>query len=288
MIMMAIAIALAVGVAVLLNQHPGKLASTFAAPAATKTTVQDNEFDLGQKLEIDDGSSEEAPQGIGDDPAQKLEMDSEEPTQKPPSQEMPGDLGQKLELDGGSGEKAPQSSQGSPSEQRGTKTLPISPANWPQPTEPELAAAEGSRYYPSQHDAQLTLTIDAIGLYNVPVLNSDSTQALNQGVIHLPETPMPWEEKQQKNVYLAGHRIGYQGTGSRLVFYYLNKLSPGDSIVLNDTSGKAYKYRVSEMFVVDPDAEWAADPVRNRDMLTLQTCTYPNLENRLIVRADRV
>lgn len=288
--MMSIALALAVGVAVLLNLHPGKLTSTFVAPAATETPVQGSEFDLGQKLDIGDDSGKETPQGTGDDPGQN-DVDSgsgEKATQKPSSQGTPGDPGQKLEINGGSGEKAPQGSQGSPSEKRGSKALPISPANWPQPSGQELAAAEGPRYYPSEPDAQLTLTIDAIGLHNVPVLNSDSQEALNQGVVHLPETPMPWDEKKQKNVYLAGHRIGYQGTGSRLVFYYLNKLSPGDSIVLNDASGKAYKYRVSEMFVVDPDAEWAADPVRDRDMLTLQTCTYPNLENRLIVRADRV
>jgi sortase (surface protein transpeptidase) len=28
--------------------------------------------------------------------------------------------------------------------------------------------------------------------------------------------------------------------------------------------------------------------IRDRDMLTLQTCTGPNWERRLIVRADRV
>jgi sortase A len=45
---------------------------------------------------------------------------------------------------------------------------------------------------------------------------------------------------------------------------------------------------VSEVFVVEPDAEWAVDPVRGRDMVTLQTCTYPDGENRIIVRADRI
>jgi sortase (surface protein transpeptidase) len=45
---------------------------------------------------------------------------------------------------------------------------------------------------------------------------------------------------------------------------------------------------VGEVFVVEPDAEWAVDPVRGRDMVTLQTCILPDLVNRLIVRADRV
>ncbi len=45
---------------------------------------------------------------------------------------------------------------------------------------------------------------------------------------------------------------------------------------------------MSEVFVVDPNDDWAVNPVRGRDMVTLQTCTYPSLENRIIVRADRV
>jgi LPXTG-site transpeptidase (sortase) family protein len=74
----------------------------------------------------------------------------------------------------------------------------------------------------------------------------------------------------------------------RLVFYNLDELTNGDSIVLKDSLGIPYEYRVSESFVVEPDAEWAVQPVRGRDMVTLQTCTFPDLVNRLIVRADRV
>ena len=58
-------------------------------------------------------------------------------------------------------------------------------------------------------------------------------------------------------------------------------------MVLRDSVGNPYEYRVSETFVVTPEAEWAVDPVRGRDMVTLQTCTFPDLVNRLIVRADR-
>jgi sortase A len=130
--------------------------------------------------------------------------------------------------------------------------------------------------------------VSAIGLYDVPVINAYTQEALDNGVIHHPQTPMPWDERQQKNVYLAGHRLGWPGTGSRLVFYNLDKLKKGDWVVLKDSLGSAYNYRVSEVFVVTPNAEWVVDPVRNRDMVTLQTCTFPDLVNRLIVRADRV
>ena len=175
-----------------------------------------------------------------------------------------------------------------PSEEREAEQLPVvSSDDWPAPSDEEVAATEDPRFYAPNQDAELTLTVEAIGLYDVPVISSSSEEALDNGVIHVPQTPMPWEEREQKNVYLAGHRLGFPGTGSRLVFYNLDKLSGGDLVVLKDRSGTVYEYQVSEVFVVDPNADWAVDQVRGRDMVTLQTCTFPNFENRLIVRADR-
>jgi sortase A len=175
-----------------------------------------------------------------------------------------------------------------PSQESEVATLPIVPQDWPQPSQEEVAATEAPRYYTLPRDSALSLTVNAIGLYDVPVISSNDPAALDQGVIHVPQTPMPWEQRPQKNVYLAGHRLGYPGTGSRLVFYNLNKLTQGDSVILKDGAGDTYEYRVSEVFVVEPDADWVVDPVRNRDMVTLQTCTMPDFKNRIVVRADRV
>jgi sortase A len=168
------------------------------------------------------------------------------------------------------------------------KTLPVAPQNWPQPSGKEVAATQAPRYYTPPRDSALSLTVSAIGLYDVPVINSTDPAALDRGVVHFTQTPMPWDQRPQKNVYLAGHRLGWPGTGSRLIFYNLNKLQKGNWVVLKDGAGDTYDYQVSEVFVVTPDADWAMQPVRGRDMLTLQTCTFPDLKNRLIVRADRV
>lgn len=189
------------------------------------------------------------------------------------------DPGKKLEIDEKPKEEPP-----SPKPQ----PLPVPSDDWPEPSGEETAAAEAPRYYQPQRDSTMTLTVEAIGLFGVPVINSLSQQAMDNGVVHFPQTPFPWEERPQKNVYLAGHRLGWPGTGSRLVFYNLDKLKKGDRVVLRDSLGNAYEYRVSETFVADPNATWAVQPVRNRDMVTLQTCTFPDLVNRLIVRADRV
>jgi sortase A len=59
--------------------------------------------------------------------------------------------------------------------------------------------------------------VEKIRLFDVPVIDFNTSDALDRGVIHLPQTPMPWDNKrEQKNVYLAGHRLGYEGTGSRM------------------------------------------------------------------------
>jgi sortase A len=169
----------------------------------------------------------------------------------------------------------------------GIETLPVNSEWGPWPSEEELEAANADRYYSG--DTPLTLTVEDIGLYDVPVVESNRDEDLDQGVIHLPETPMPWEEREQKNVYLAGHRVGNSDTTGRMVFFNLDKLKAGDEVMLEDSSGETYEYEVSEIFVVNPNADWVIDPVRDRDMVTLQTCTYNTLfSNRIVVRADRI
>jgi sortase A len=176
-----------------------------------------------------------------------------------------------------------------PQPQPEQETLPVTEDDWPTPTDEELQAVNEPRHYDLPPGAILGLTIKAIDLHNVPVFNSDSESALSQGVIHEPETSLPWSNTPQRNVYIAGHRLGYYGTSSRLVFYNLDKLHNGDLIVLKDRDGESYRYRVSEAFVTDPRDVWVMGQVRGRDMVTLQTCTpYPTFEKRLIVRADRV
>jgi len=74
-----------------------------------------------------------------------------------------------------------------------------------------------------------------------------------------------------------------------MIFYNLDELVAGDRILLEDRSGRAYEYEVSEVFEAEPTDSWVMGQVRGRDMVTLQTCTpIPTFEKRLIVRADRV
>lgn len=159
---------------------------------------------------------------------------------------------------------------------------------WPRPTAEELAVADGPRYYEPTSDTAMALTIGALGLYDVPVISSANLEVLDRGLMHEPETSLPWDGGAQRNVFIAGHYLGYPGTGSRLIFHDLDKLRSGDEVVLEDRQGRTYKYRVSESFTVSPEDSWVMGQIRGRDMVTLQTCTPPTFENRLIVRADRV
>jgi sortase A len=169
------------------------------------------------------------------------------------------------------------------------QSLPLDDYNYPLPTDEQLRAANQPRHYNLPEGAIMSLTINALGLRNVPVFSSDSSRALDQGVIHLPGTSYPWSGTPERNVYLAGHRLGWPGTGSHLVFYRLNELRGGERVTLRGPQGGRYHYRVIERFVVGAEDDWVTGRVRGRDLLTLQTCTpIPTFEKRLIVRAERI
>src|SRR5918992_6104818 len=169
------------------------------------------------------------------------------------------------------------------------QSLPVDDYDYPLPTDEQLRAANQPRNYNLPPGAIMSLTINTLELRNVPVISSASTRAIDQGVIHLPGTSYPWSDTPERNVYVAGHRLGWPGTGSHLVFYRLNQLSRGERVTLRDREGGRYDYMVVESFTVGPLDRWVTGRVRGRDLLTLQTCTpIPTFEKRLIVRAERI
>ena len=121
---------------------------------------------------------------------------------------------------------------------------------------------------------------------NVPVYDGPATDeaALHDGALHLHDTGFPWQ--QGANVYIAGHRLGFPGTKSYLVFWDLDKLENGDEVILTDANGTRYTYEVFKEFVVNPDAYYVTQPVVGRSMVSLQTCTLPDYQQRLIVQAE--
>jgi sortase A len=135
----------------------------------------------------------------------------------------------------------------------------------------------------------LRLTIpDMKRVHNVPVYNAPAGNkgALRNGTLHLNDTGFPWQK--EANVYIAGHRLGYPRTKSFFVFWDLNKLRPGDPVILKDAEGKKYVYRVFDRLVVGPNNTSVKESIAGKNMVSLQTCTLPNYSERLIVRAELV
>jgi LPXTG-site transpeptidase (sortase) family protein len=198
--------------------------------------------------------------------------------------------GKTVEVEDRSSKKPRQESLGDRSKAATTPDpAPRLAANWSSPSRQELVSAgKLRRFAPNPAGSEMTMSVRALGLYDAPVASSGRRENLDYGLIRMPRTDLPWSEGKEKNVYVAGHYLGLEGTNSRMVFYNLHKLKKGDEIALKDSLGQVYKYRVSEKFAAESDDNWAMGKVRDRDMLTLQTCIPPDFGKRLLVRADRV
>jgi sortase A len=123
--------------------------------------------------------------------------------------------------------------------------------------------------------------VDEVPVYDAPI-NDES--ALHDGALHVRSTGFPWQRG--ANVYIAGHRLGFPGTKSYLVFWDLDKLKNGDEVILTDANGTRYTYEVFKTLVVNPDAYYVTQPVAGRSIVSLQTCTLPDYKQRLIVQAE--
>jgi len=124
--------------------------------------------------------------------------------------------------------------------------------------------------------------VDGVPVYDAP--ESGYERALHDGVVHVRGTGFPWQDV--ANVYIAGHRVGYPGTKSNLVFWDLNELEKGDKIFLTDADGTRYTYEVFEKRVISPDTVSILRPAKGKNIVSLQTCTLPDYSHRLIVRGE--
>jgi sortase A len=115
-------------------------------------------------------------------------------------------------------------------------------------------------------------------------LGTDEALFHDYAGVHIKYTGFPWEE--EANVYIAGHRLGYEGTNSYLAFWDLNKLEEGDEFYITDSEGRKYTYEVFRKFVTTPENLSVLNPVEGKNIVTLQTCTLPDYVDRLIVRGE--
>ena len=164
-----------------------------------------------------------------------------------------------------------------------------------KPPDKQVAPKKGSEQSGTQEaraeiprDPTLKLTVPAMErIKNAEVPTGIGT---NEGLlrthaaIHLAGTGFPWQKV--ANVYIAGHRLGYEGTPSYHAFYDIDKLENGDQVFVTDANGKAYVYEVFKQDFVEATDVHVVKPIEGKNIVTLQACTLPAYSDRIIVQAE--
>jgi LPXTG-site transpeptidase (sortase) family protein len=142
-------------------------------------------------------------------------------------------------------------------------------------------------------DTQFSLYVPKIDAKTKVIANvdpgnpKDYQEILKEGVAHSRGTNYPGEGKL---VYMFSHSTNSAWWAARYgaQFYLLNKMEPGDEIIVF-YSGEKYTYKVTETIVVSPsEVSWLTDQGKG-EMLILQTCTPAGTtQNRLLVIAKPI
>jgi sortase A len=161
---------------------------------------------------------------------------------------------------------------------------------------PEEVGGKGNGE-PSREDLNLTPPKDKTLRLTVPKMERMKNDEIPTGLttdeslfhdyagVHIKNTGWPWER--EANVYITGHRLGYENTNSWLAFWDLNKVEKGDEIYITDSEGRRYTYVVFKKVIATPDnLGMLAAPVEGKNIVTLQTSTLPDYSRRLIVQGE--
>jgi sortase A len=154
------------------------------------------------------------------------------------------------------------------------------------PEQTQRQSAEEQANAPEDPTLNLTVpSMERISEAPVPDALGDDEEALKNFVgIHLQGTGFPWQD--EANVYIAGHRLGYPNTPSFLAFWDIDNVAEGDRIFVTDANGREYTYEVFQTLEVDPTDLFVTEPLEGRNILTLQSCTLPDYERRVVVQAE--
>ncbi len=162
--------------------------------------------------------------------------------------------------------------------------------NWAEASAPPprpRAAGPGRLEPPDSTEMTLTVpALDRVDGVRVKSAPGSEDGPLRYGAMHVLGTGYPWQPNQ--NTYIAGHRLGFPGTPSDRLFWDLDDLKTGDTVLLTDADDRRYEYRVFQKRVVGPEDISVAKPVPGKDVVSLQTCTLPDYSERLVVQAELV
>lgn len=118
---------------------------------------------------------------------------------------------------------------------------------------------------------------------DLPIYHGSSEEVLRKGVGHLMGTSLPVGGS-GTHVSLTGH----SGLPSAKLFTDLSKMVVGDVFYI-DTLNLTLAYQVDQILVIEPDDIKDLQIVKDRDLVTLITCTpYGVNSHRLLVRGTRI
>lgn len=139
----------------------------------------------------------------------------------------------------------------------------------------------------ARETGSVRLSVPRLGIENLRVPTGDTQTELNrEGIIRLGEGSLP--STKGSNTFIVGHALGYPSTRVRFVFRHLEKMRPGDEIMLQ-SGGERYTFRVYDLLTVRPSDYWTTYPVSGKTIISLQSCTpFPTFENRIVVRGELV
>lgn len=127
-----------------------------------------------------------------------------------------------------------------------------------------------------------TIQIPVIDI-NLPIYHGTSDDVLNVGVGHFDFSSLPVGGK-SSHCILTGHR----GLPNAKLFTRLDELQKKDRIYLKVCS-KELVYEVEKSFVIEPEQILSMDIQKDKDLLSLVTCTpYGINTKRLVVQARRI
>ncbi len=125
------------------------------------------------------------------------------------------------------------------------------------------------------------------GIISIPKIGADfayvegtSRDDLKKGPGHYPGTPLPGTIG---NAAIAGHRTTYLHP-----FYDVDKLKPGDDIIIHDAVGGVFDYQMTQQLIVKPTDVWVVDNTPDAQ-LTLTACNPKgSASQRIVIKAKLV
>jgi len=132
------------------------------------------------------------------------------------------------------------------------------------------------------------INVEVPVVYDVPSISEKDLQgALERGVVHYPQSPVPGQDG---NVVVVGHSSNniFNKGKYKFAFVLLNKLEVGDTFMLN-YNGQRYVYKIYTKKVVSPNDVAVLGPTDKQATATLITCDPPGTAlNRLVLIGEQI